>query len=355
VVSTAAVAVVAHKLHPAFTWAAAITLGAIVSPPDPVAVLSIMRSVRVPREITSILEGEGLLNDATALVIYRLAVVAAVTGAFSLSHAAFQFVAAAGGGIIIGLIIGVVAARVHHVTRQVPVVSSTVSLLTPFASYLLADLAGTSGVLAVAATGMYAARKIPTVIGPALRIQITGMWTIVSFMLESLVFILVGLELPYVARALNTLPLAELLWEGAMVSLCIVAVRIAWVLPTSYIFRSFGRWLRHSKEPLPPWRSVLFIGWAGLRGADSLVLRDLHHTRAARTDACAVRAASRRRRQSGRSGRGSARATCRCRSGFESAGRLDDAERVAPRSHPLSPATASPACATVGRPRRGDP
>jgi NhaP-type Na+/H+ or K+/H+ antiporter len=133
-VSTAAVAVVAHRLYPAFSWAAAITLGAIVSPPDPVAVLSIMRSVRVPREITSILEGEGLLNDATALVIYRLAVVAAVTGAFSLSHAAFQFVAAAGGGIIIGLIIGIVVARVHRVTRQVPVVSSTVSLLTPFAS-----------------------------------------------------------------------------------------------------------------------------------------------------------------------------------------------------------------------------
>jgi Na+/H+ antiporter len=271
-VSTAAVAVVAHRLYPAFSWAAAITLGAIVSPPDPVAVLSIMRSVRVPREITSILEGEGLLNDATALVIYRLAVVAAVTGAFSLSHAAFQFVAAAGGGIIIGLIIGIVVARVHRVTRQVPVVSSTVSLLTPFASYLLADLVGASGVLAVAAAGMYAARKVPIVMGSALRMQVTGMWTVVSFMLESLVFILVGLELPYVARALDTLPLSELLWEGVIVSVCIIAVRIAWVFPSTYIFRAFGRWVRHSNEPLPPWRSVLFIGWAGLRGADSLVL-----------------------------------------------------------------------------------
>lgn len=271
-VSTAAVAVVAHWMHPAFTWAAAIVLGAIVSPPDPVAVLSIMRSVRVPREITSILEGEGLLNDATALVIYRLAVVAAVTGVFSLSHAAFQFFAAAGGGIIIGLIIGILVTRVHRVTRMVPVVSSTVSLLTPFASYLLADVIGASGVLAVAATGMYAARKVPTVIGSSLRLQINGMWTVVSFMLESLVFILVGLELPYVARALNTLPLRELLWEGAIVSICIIAVRIAWVFPSTYVFRSFGRWLRHSNEPLPPWRSVLFIGWAGLRGADSLVL-----------------------------------------------------------------------------------
>ena len=271
-VSTAAVAVVAHKLNPAFTWAAAITLGAIVSPPDPVAVLSVMRSLRVPREITSILEGEGLLNDATALVIYRLAVVAAVTGAFSLSHAALQFFGAAAGGILIGLLIGVIATRVHRITQMVPVVSSTVSLLTPFASYLLADLIGVSGVLAVAATGMYAARTVSAVIGPSLRVQITGMWTVVTFMLESLVFILVGLELPYVARALNSLPLPVLLREGAIVSLCIILVRIVWVFPSTYVFRSIGRWLRHSQEPLPPWRSVLFIGWSGLRGADSLVL-----------------------------------------------------------------------------------
>ena len=272
-VSTAAVAVVAHKLHPAFTWAAAITLGAIVSPPDPVAVLSIMRSVRVPREITSILEGEGLLNDATALVIYRLAVVAAVTGTFSLSHAAFRFVAAGGGGIIIGLLIGFVVTRVHRITQTVPVVSSTVSLLTPFAAYLLADWLGASGVLAVAAAGMYAARKVTLVIGPSLRMQITGMWTVVSFMLESLVFILVGLELPYVTRALDTLPLSELLREGAIVSLCIVVVRIAWILPSTYAFRAFGRWVRHSKEPMPPWRSVLFIGWSACAAQTRLCSR----------------------------------------------------------------------------------
>jgi len=271
-VSTAAVAVVAHEFLPGFTWGAAITLGAIVSPPDPVAVLSIMRSLRVPREVTSILEGEGLLNDATALVIYRLAIVAVVTGVFSVSHAALQFLVAAGGGIAIGLVIGVAINYVHRVTRTVPVVSSTVSLLTPFASYLLADLVGVSGVLAVVATGMYAARTVPRVIGPALRVQVAGMWTVATFMLESLVFILVGLELPYVARAIDTVPLTELLWEGVIVSACVILVRIAWIFPSTYVFRSIGRWLRRSQDPLPPWRSILFIGWAGLRGADSLVL-----------------------------------------------------------------------------------
>jgi Na+/H+ antiporter len=272
VVSTAAVAVVAREFLPSFTWAAAITLGAIISPPDPVAVLSILRSLRMPREIVSILEGEGMVNDATALVIYRLAIAAAVTGVFSPSRAAVQFLIGSVVGIAIGLLVGVVVARVHRVTRAVPVVSNTVSLLTPFASYLLADLVGTSGILAVVATGLYAARTVPKVLGPATRQQITATWTVVTFLLESLVFILVGLELPYVTRALDRLPLSTLLGEAAIVSLCVVLVRIVWVVPSTYLFRAFFRWLRHGHEPLPEWRGVLFIAWAGLRGGDSLVL-----------------------------------------------------------------------------------
>jgi monovalent cation/hydrogen antiporter len=228
--------------------------------------------MRMPREIVSILEGEGLVNDATALVTYRVAVAAAVTGMFSPSQAAVQFLVAGAGGIAIGLLVGAVVVRVHRFTRSVPVVSNTVSLLTPFASYLLADIVGTSGILAVVATGMYAARTVPKVLGAETRLQITGTWTVVTFMLESLIFILVGLELPYVAGALDRFSLSTLLGEAALVSLCVVLVRIAWVMPSTYLFRGLGRWLRHSKEPLPAWRSVLFISWAGLRGGDSLVL-----------------------------------------------------------------------------------
>jgi CPA1 family monovalent cation:H+ antiporter len=271
-VSIVAVAVVARAIDPEFTWPAAFALGAIVSPPDPVAVLSVMRSLRVPRAIESILEGEGLLNDATALVSYRMAVAAAVTGVFSPWRAGGQFLLAAIGGIVVGLLVGVIVIRLHRLTRSVAVAENTVSLLTPFAAYLPAELVGASGVVAVVAAAMYVSRKVQTVGGPATRLQNQAMWSVVTFLLESLVFILVGLELPSVTHALDGGSVSSLLRETAIVCACVVLVRVLWVMPSTYIARSFGRWLRHSREPLPTWRQVLFIGWAGVRGGDSLVI-----------------------------------------------------------------------------------
>jgi monovalent cation/hydrogen antiporter len=271
-VSTAAIAIVAHAVLPGFTWGAAITLGAIVSPPDPIAVISVTRSLRIPRTVISILEGEGLLNDATAFITYRFAVAAVVTGAFSMWHALTQFLLVAAGGTAIGFLMGVVVARLHRTARKASVVTNTVSLLTPFASYLLADSVGASGVLAVVATGLYAARTVPRIIGAEARLEVYGTWRVVTFMLESLVFILVGLELPLVERALSALPLSRLVWEAGVISVAVILVRILWVMPTSYVFRIFGRWIRRSDDPLPSWRAILFIAWAGLRGGDSLVL-----------------------------------------------------------------------------------
>jgi monovalent cation/hydrogen antiporter len=271
-VSTAAIAIVAHAVLPGFTWGAAITLGAIVSPPDPIAVISVTRSLRIPRTVISILEGEGLLNDATAFITYRFAVAAVVTGAFSMWHALTQFLLVAAGGTAIGFLMGVVVARLHRTARKASVVTNTVSLLTPFASYLLADSVGASGVLAVVATGLYAARTVPRIIGAEARLEVYGTWRVVTFMLESLVFILVGLELPLVERALSALPLSRLVWEAGVISVAVILVRILWVMPTSYVFRIVGRWIRRSDDPLPTWRAILFIAWAGLRGGDSLVL-----------------------------------------------------------------------------------
>jgi len=273
-VSTVAVALVARALDPAFTWAAAFTLGAIVAPPDSIAAITVTRSLRGPRAITNILEGEGLLNDATALVTYRIAVAAAVTGAFSIQAALPQFLLAGGGGVAIGLAIGFAsrwAARLG-VSPSIPVVANTFSLLTPFASYLAADLVGASGVIAVVTTGIYAGRQIPRVVDPETRVQNEAMWNVVGFVLESLIFILIGLELPEVTRSLASVPLHTLLREGALIALCMILIRFAWVWPSAYIPRALGRRLLHRRTPYYPWRQVLFIGWAGMRGGDSLVI-----------------------------------------------------------------------------------
>jgi CPA1 family monovalent cation:H+ antiporter len=270
-VTIGAVAVTAHAVDPAFTWAAAFALGAIVAPPDPVAVLSLMRVLHMPRRIERILEGEGLLNDATALVAYRIAVVAAVTGVFSPWRAALQFLAVAAGGVGVGLAVGVVIIWLHRATRSVDVADNTLSLLTPFAAYLPAELIRVSGVVAVVTTAMYVARRLRTT-SPATRLQRAAMVSVVSFLLESLVFIFIGVELPNVTNDLRILGLQSVIRSAAIISVAIIVVRVIWVFPSTYIGGSIGRWVRHSNEPLPPWRGVLFIGWAGLRGGDSLVI-----------------------------------------------------------------------------------
>jgi CPA1 family monovalent cation:H+ antiporter len=271
-VSSAAVAVVVRAIDPAFTWAAAFTLGAVISPPDPIAVLSVMRSVRLPRDIERILEGEGLLNDATALVLYRIAVAAAVTGAFVPGTAALQFLIVGLGGAAIGIAIGVLILRLRRLTQRSDVADTTLSLLTPFAAYLAAESVRCSGVLAVVAAGMYVGRNIQAIVSPASRVQTASMWTVTTYLLESLIFILVGVELPYIVRDLEPARLASLAREAGIVFACIVVIRLVWLFPSAYVGGKIGRWLGHSHRAPPTWRQVLFVGWAGVRGGDSLVI-----------------------------------------------------------------------------------
>jgi Na+/H+ antiporter len=273
-VSMLAVAAIAHAIDPTFTWATAFALGAIVAPPDPVAVLSVMRALHMPRDIERILEGEGLLNDATALVAYRIAVVAAVTGMFSPWHAALQFVLVTAGGIVVGAVVGLLVVQAHRLTRSVDVAENTVSLLTPFASYLGAEMVGASGVVAVVTTAIYVTRNLREAGGPATRLQNAAMWQVVSFLLESLVFILIGIQLPYVTRDLHGATVPLIVGEAAIISLGVILTRLLWVFPSAYIGRALGRQLRLRRDTSGPrsWREILFIGWAGLRGGDSLVI-----------------------------------------------------------------------------------
>jgi CPA1 family monovalent cation:H+ antiporter len=274
-VSIGAVAWVAHALTPEFTWPAAFALAAIVSPPDPVAATAVMRPFGAPSTLIGILEGEGLVNDATALVAYRVAVAAAVTGSFSPVRAGAELLVTGAGGVVVGLAVGWAIVWVRRHVRGLPTVQNTVSLLSPFAAYLPANRLGASGILAVVTVGLYVGRNGPRIIPAATRVQAEAMWAMIVFLLESLVFILIGLELPYAVRALHRHSLGTLLWYGVAISGVLIAVRMLWVFPSAYLPRLLTRAKRADgtrERLIPSWRQVAFVGWAGMRGGDSLVI-----------------------------------------------------------------------------------
>ncbi len=267
----AAVAVVGHAILPGLTWPAAIVLGAIVAPPDAVATTAVTRTLGVPRTITALLEGESLVNDATALVVYRMALRAAGTGGYSLSTAVLQFAVAGGGGVAFGLGVGWTIAQLRRRIPHVPEVENTISLLTPFAAFIPADRFGLSGVLAVVAAGLYLGRRAPRLLPPATRVQAGDMWNIVTFLLEGLIFILVGLDLPLVLSTIGHASMTTLIGYALLISATTIVVRFAWTIPGAYLPRLIDRW-RGKRPRFPPLRHVLFVAWAGMRGADSLVI-----------------------------------------------------------------------------------
>jgi monovalent cation/hydrogen antiporter len=267
-ITMVAVAVIVHALTPEFTWPAAFVLGAIIAPPDPVAAVAVMRPLRAPAALTAVLEGEGMFNDATALVAYRIAVAAAVTGVFSLGHAATQFAWSAPLGIAVGLVIGRGVLAMRRQVQHLPLVDNSISLLTPFAAYLSANALGGSGVLAVVAAGLYIGQHLATALSPAARVQATTTWQLLAFILENLVFILVGLELAYLLHATRPRSLGEWLGLAAAMSLVVILVRLVMVLPSAFLWRT----LKGGQVPRRDRRSIAVVGWMGVRGADSVVI-----------------------------------------------------------------------------------
>jgi len=260
---------VAHRVLPGLPWAAAFVLGAVVSPPDVAAATAFLRRLPMPRRVVTILEGESMLNDAAAIVAYRFAIVATVTGAFSFSAAMMRFFVIATGGIAVGLVIGwligAVRQRLH--AREI---ENTISLVTGYAAYLPAEHLGVSGILAVVATGLYLGRVGPRFVAADTRVQNDGMWGVVVFMLEGLIFILTGLELRSILQSFTSSQWELLAKSAGWVSLAVIAARFAWVYPAGYL-RWISSWVR-AREPLPRWRSLALASWAGLRGGESLVL-----------------------------------------------------------------------------------
>ncbi len=250
--------------------AAGFVLGAIVAPPDAVAAAAIAERLRVPRRIITILEGESMVNDATALVAYRFAVTAVATGSFSLAHASGQFVLVGVGGIAIGLAIGWLAEQFHKRVDDAPI-EITVSLLTPFAAYLAAERAGVSGVLAVVAAGLYLGRRTPELLSFQTRLQAGPVWAMVQFLLNGLVFILIGLQFPQVIDALsgNAISIPRLVLYAVHISVTIILIRILWVFPAAYLPRFLSKELR-KRDPYPAWQHVAIVSWTGTRGFVSL-------------------------------------------------------------------------------------
>ena len=271
--TTIVVAVVVHVLIPDLPWAVAFVLGAIVSPTDAVAATAIAQRLGIPQRIVTILEGESLVNDATGLVAYRFAVAAVVTGVFSLGEASLQFVVVSVGGIALGLVAGWSLSYVHRWLDNPPL-EITVTLVTPFAVYLLGEEAlHVSGVLATVTTGLYLAWRAPTFFSSGTRLRANDVWEMLIFLLNGLVFILIGLQLPGILDNLNTTITRRspilLVWYAILVSLTVILVRLVWVFPQALLPRLLSRRLRE-RDPYPGWRPILLIGWTGMRGAVSL-------------------------------------------------------------------------------------
>jgi CPA1 family monovalent cation:H+ antiporter len=266
--TTVLVAVVAHELMPGLSWPCAFVLGAIVSPTDPTAATAISERLGLPRRLVSLIEGESLVNDGTALVAYRVAVTAVVTGSFSLASASGRFVLNVVGGIAIGLAVGYVIRQVRRRLDNPPV-EVTISLLSGYFAYLPAQAAGVSGVLAAVTVGIYMGWHTPELTTVQTRLQGIATWEIVFFVLNALLFALVGLQLPSILDSLSGRSTATLIRDAVVVFLAVVAARFLWVFLVSYLPGAFSDWIR-GRALRMRWQGKVVLAWAGMRGAVSL-------------------------------------------------------------------------------------
>ena len=243
------VAVVAQAAVPGIGWAAAFTLGAIVGPTDALAATTVFRRLGAPRVVRTLIEGEALFNDATALTAYRAAVFAAVTGTFVLSEALAGFAVAALGGIALGAAVGWLAGEILRRLDDPPV-EVVISVVLPFAAYLPADRLGLSGVLAVVAAGFVIGSRLGTILTPNSRILWLTTWKMIGFVLNGFVFVLIGMELPGILEGLGGRPLIETLGLAALVCVIVIVTRLAWVFASSFLPGSPRRVIA-ARDPQP--------------------------------------------------------------------------------------------------------
>ncbi len=274
--TTLIVAVTAYYFIPGFNWPLAFLLGAIISPPDAVAATGIIKGLGLNRRVITILEGESLVNDASALIAYRYALAAVTTGSFIFWRASLQFLLVTGGGIIIGVVIGYILVWAHKKINNNPTVETGLTLLAPFLSYLAAEQAHTSGILAVVSTGLFISWHSHEIFSYQTRMRARVVWDTLMFLLNGFVFILIGMQLPDILKQLGNYTLIQLIGYGVIISVVTILVRIIWIFAGAYLAKLLRKETKGDDAVSTKtveettWKNVLIISWTGTRGVISL-------------------------------------------------------------------------------------
>lgn len=265
---TVLVASAVHLLLPQLGWPMAFVLGAVISPPDDVAIVSIAEKIRMPQRIVTILKAEGLLNDAPALILFRFSLAALLTHEFSPLKAISSFflivICETIYGFALGHVIGKLRLKLHD-----PILQTMISLLTPFLAYLPAEKLGGSGILATVVTGMYIGNNFYALFPAEVRLVGHSVWSTLGFVVQNILFLLVGFDLRYILHSISSIPSSLLLLYSSVIIVVVIAGRFIWVYPAAYLPRLLFGSIR-KKDPYPPWQYPFIISWAGMRGGISL-------------------------------------------------------------------------------------
>jgi len=267
-VTTAVVAIVARALFPGMPWAVAVALGAIVSPPDAVAATAIVSRLPVPHRVITVLEGESLVNDATALILYRTATIAAVTGSFSWGESVVRFFIDAGVGALVGLFVAWLTIRAAYLTKDA-LAETLLTLAAPYVAWIAGESLHVSAVLACVAGGVYLQQRLSTAVGPMSRLQIRTTWDLLVFLLNSLIFLLLGTQVSVLLRVERGGGLTSLLLHGAIITLVVIVVRAIWV-PLLMCVPTLSRGVGSRRRQMPSWRSLVLVSWTSMRGVITL-------------------------------------------------------------------------------------
>jgi CPA1 family monovalent cation:H+ antiporter len=269
IITSCVVALASSALIPGFTLALGFLLGGIVSPPDAISATTIMRQVKVPRQLVSIVEGESLLNDASALIVFRFALVAVGTGQFFLADAVGSFFLVIVMGTLIGVAIGLIFYAIHRWLPTTPAIEIVLSFLAPYCMYYFAELFHFSGVLSVVAGGLFMSTQRHVILTFQGRVQGSNVWSTIGFILNGIVFMLIGLELPHITEGLGDVSLMTAIWYGVVISLILIIARLCCTFG-AVLFTQFAAHFITVADRDPGWKIPVVFGWAGMRGVVSL-------------------------------------------------------------------------------------